>query len=218
MQTLTVELESGECVYSESGAMGWMSENIEMKSEMKGGIGSALGRVFSGESLFIVNYTATGSKGVVTFASDFPGKILEFDLAGGQKMICQKDSFFVAQMSVKLRTHFKKRLGVGLFGGEGFILQEIEGPGKVFVTLDGEITEMALEDGQILKVDPGSVAIMEPSVRFDIDIVKGVKNILFGGEGLFLATLKGPGKIWLQSMPIPNLAGAVSRYIKVKGK
>ncbi|MBI5051626.1 TIGR00266 family protein [Candidatus Micrarchaeota archaeon] len=213
MQTVTVELGENESVYSESGAMAWMSDNIEMQSEMKGGFGGAIGRVFSGESIFLVNFTSRGGEGVVTFASDFPGKILPMKIAMGQNLICQKDAFLFGEQSIKLKTHFRKKLGVGLFGGEGFILQEVSGEGTVFVALDGEISEMELKKGQRIKVDTGCLAMYEPSVKFEIEMVKGIKNILFGGEGLFLAILEGPGKVWLQSMPISNLAGAVAQYI-----
>lgn len=213
MQTVTLELDANESVYSESGSMAWMTDNLDMKSEMRGGVGAALGRMFSGESLFLVNYTAQGGKATITFASDFPGKILPLQLKQGQSVICQKDAFLLAEQTVQLKTHFRKKLGVGLFGGEGFILQEISGPGTVFVALDGEITEMTLKAGQKLKVDTGSLAMMEPGVKFDIEMLKGVKNILFGGEGLFLAVVEGPGKVWLQSMPVSNLASAVAAYI-----
>lgn len=213
MQTATVELGENESVYSESGSMAWMSDNIEMTSEMRGGVGAALGRAFAGESIFLVNLTAKGNKGFVTFANEFPGKILPLQLKKDQKMICQKDSFMAAEQTVHLKTHFRKKLGVGLFGGEGFVLQEISGPGTVFLTMDGEITEMTLKEGQKLKVDTGSLAMMEPTVKFDVEMMKGVKNMLFGGEGMFLAVLEGPGKVWLQSMPVSGLAMAVARFI-----
>ncbi|MBM3229788.1 TIGR00266 family protein [Candidatus Parvarchaeota archaeon] len=213
MQTVSIELEAGESVYAESGAMAWMSDNIDMVSEMRGGLGAGIGRLFTGESLFLVNFTAQGNRGFVTFASDFPGKIMQFNLKQGESIICQKDAFLLAQQTVQLKTMFRKKLGVGLFGGEGFILQEISGPGTVFVALDGEITELVLKAGQRLKVDTGCIAMMEPSVKFDVQMQKGVKNMLFGGEGLFLATVDGPGKVWLQSMPVSNLAAAVAAYI-----
>ncbi len=213
LQTVTVELSKGELVYSESGAMAWMSDNIDMQSEMKGGMGGALGRMFTGESLFLVNFTCLGEQGVVTFASDFPGKILALDLKAGQSMICQKDAFLFAEKNVQVKTHFRKKLGVGLMGGEGFFLQELSGPGLAFVSLDGEITEMELKPGQKLKVDTGCLAMYEPSVKFEVEMVKGVKNMIFGGEGLFLATVEGPGKVWLQSMPASSLAAVVAQYI-----
>jgi len=213
MQTVIVNLDAGESVYSEGGAMAWMSNNINMQSEMKGGLGAGLGRMVTGESLFLVNFTAEGNEGMVTFASDFPGKIIPLKLEEGQKMICQKDAFMVAEQSVKLKTFFRKKLGAGLVGGEGFILQEISGPGMFFASLDGEITEIELQQGEKMKVDTGCLAMFEPTVNFDIEMVKGVKNMLFGGEGLFFATVEGPGKVWLQSMPVSNLAKAVRRFI-----
>lgn len=217
MQTVNVELEEGESVYSESGAMAWMSDNIEMKTEMKGGLMAGLGRMFSGESLFLTNFTAKGGRGFVVFNSEYPGKIIKLELKEGQEMICEKDAFLVAQQSVKLSPHFRKKLGAGLFGGEGFILQKLTGPGVAFVNFSGEITEIELKAGQKLKVDTGCIAMMEPTVKFDIVRVPGASNILFGGEGLFLATVEGPGKVWLQSMPISSLAAQIRRFIPTKG-
>ncbi len=214
MQTVDVTLQAGESVYTESGGMAWMTPNVEMASTMQGGLLGGLSRKLAGESLFIVNYTCTSGEGHITFASEFPGNVLDFALKDGQSLICQKDAFMAAQSSVKLEMHFRKRLGAGLFGGEGFILQRITGPGVAFVELAGEISEYTLEVGQELLVDPGHVGVLEPSVDFDITMVKGITNVLFGGEGLFLAKLKGPGKVWLQSMPIPNLAGKLANYIK----
>lgn len=217
LQTVTVELENNETVFSESGSMVWMSDNVSMESEMKGGIGGALGRMMSGESLFLIKFSASG-KGIVTFANCFPGKILHFELKQGQQLICQKESFLAAQDSVTLKTHVKKKLGTGLLGGEGFILQKIAGPGNTFITIDGEVTEYELQQGQRLKVDAGCIAAMEPTVKFDITMMKGVKNMLFGGEGLFLATLEGPGKVWLQSMPVSKLAEVLTPHLPIKKK
>ena len=217
MQTVNIELEEGESVYSESGAMAWMSDNIEMKTEMKGGLMAGLGRIFSGESMFLTSFTAKGGKGFVVFNSEYPGKIIRLDLKEGQEMICEKDAFLVAQQSVKLSTHFTRKFRAGLFGGEGFILQKLTGPGVAFLNFSGEITEIELKAGQRLKVDTGCIAMMEPTVKFDIVRVPGVTNILFGGEGLFLATVEGPGKVWLQSMPISSLAAQIRRFIPTKG-
>jgi uncharacterized protein (AIM24 family) len=150
---------------------------------------------------------------MIVFTPESPGKILDFELGAGQSLICQKDAFMCAADSVTLEMHFRKRLGAGLFGGEGFILQKVTGPGMVFVEIAGEVREYTLAQGQVMKVDPGHIALYEPTVDYDIQRVKGVKNILFGGEGLFLATLKGPGKIWLQSMPLSNLAAKIIRYM-----
>ncbi|VVC03781.1 Mitochondrial biogenesis AIM24 [Candidatus Bilamarchaeum dharawalense] len=213
MQALTLELEPGEQVFAESGAMVWMSNNVNMESYMRGGLSAGIGRMFTGESLFMVRYTVTSGTGVVTFAPSFPGKILKLEIAPGKEMICQKDAFLVAQESVNLETVFKKKLGVGLFGGEGFLLQKLSGKGLAFVEIDGEVFEMNLKAGEKMKIDTGSIAMFEPTIKYEVEMVKGVKNMLFGGEGLFLATLEGPGKIWLQTMPASSLAQKIIPYI-----
>ena len=217
MQTVDVQLQQGETMYTESGGMAWMTGNITMETGMKGGLMGALGRGLAGESLFLVDYTCESGEGWVTFASEFPGKIVPLQLGPGESMICQKDAFMCAEKSVTLEMHFRKKLGAGLFGGEGFILQKLTGPGTAFVELAGEITEYELQQGQELRVDTGHLAMYQPSVEFDIVTVKGIKNIFFGGEGLFLARISGPGKAWLQSMPISNLAGKLARYMPSKG-
>ncbi|MBU1661425.1 MAG: TIGR00266 family protein [Chloroflexi bacterium] len=216
MQTLDVHLKQGESIYTESGGMAWMRGNIAMETSTKGGIMSGLGRALSGESLFMTTYTCQSQNGLVVFTPEFPGKVLDINLAAGQSLICQKDAFMCAQDSVKLEMHFRKKLGAGLFGGEGFILQKITGPGVAFVEIPGEVREYTLEAGAVMKVDPGHIAMFEPGVTYDITRVKGLKNILFSGEGLFLASLKGPGKIWLQSLPLSNLAAKLARYMPVK--
>lgn len=213
LQSVILELDPGETVYSESGGMAWMSANIEMKTTTRGGMGGLVKRAFTGESLFLVEYTSTGGKGTVAFASDFPGKILPLHLEAGQQIIAQKTAFLCAEKSVKLDIHFRKKIMAGLFGGEGFIMQKLTGPGVAFVCLDGEIIEYDLAEGQSLKVDIGHIALLEPSVQFDVQMVKGITNILFAGEGLFLATLKGPGRVWLQTMPVSNLAGLIGGMI-----
>ncbi len=217
MPVLDAELSVGETVYTESGGMAWMTDNVDMNSNMRGGLGKSLGRMFSGESLFMVNYSCSAGTGLVTFCMESPGRIVEFDFnVQKQAIICQRDAFMVAQDSVNLSTHFTKRFGAGLFGGEGFFLQKLQGSGKAFLELPGELTEFNLEDGQVLKVDPGYIGAFEESVNFDITRVKGIKNMLFGGEGLFLATLSGPGKVWLQSMPFSQLAKKLIPYIPKK--
>ncbi len=214
LQAVIMELDPGETVYSESGGMSWMSGNIVMNTGTRGGgLGGVLKRVVTGESLFLVEYTSQGGKGIVAFASDFPGKIIPVNLVQGQQMIVQKQAFLCAERTMGLDIHFRRKLGAGLFGGEGFIMQKLSGPGVAFVCLDGEIVEYTLEANQILKVDTGHVAMYEPTVGFDIEMVKGFKNILFGGEGLFLTTLRGPGRAWLQTMPTMNLAKAIAPYV-----
>jgi uncharacterized protein (TIGR00266 family) len=216
MQILTVELEGSEEVFAESGAMSWMSGNMNMESYMRGGLGAGIGRMFTGESLFMVKFNTGGSKGVVSFAPAFPGKILALDISPGKEIICQKDAFLVAEQSITLETIFRKKLGVGLFGGEGFLLQKLSGKGKAFVEIDGEVFEMNLKEGEKMKIDTGAIAMFEPSIKYDVQMVKGVKNMLFGGEGLFLATLEGPGKIWLQSMPASGLAQKIASYLPTR--
>ncbi|OQY26173.1 MAG: TIGR00266 family protein [Anaerolineaceae bacterium 4572_32.1] len=217
MQTLDVEMEPGEQVFTESGGMAWMKGNFDMNTSTRGGLLAGLGRKLAGESLFMTTYTCRAAQGLITFTPEAPGKILPFQLEAGQSLICQRDAFMVATTSVKLEMHFRKRLGVGLFGGEGFVLQKISGPGLAFLEIAGEVREYELAAGEVMKVDPGHLALYEPSVGYDISRVKGVTNILFGGEGLFLATLTGPGKVWLQSLPLSNLAGKLARYLPTKG-
>ncbi len=210
LQTVDITLETGEKIYSETGAMGWMSDNMQMETKMKGGLLKSLGRSFSGESFFLVDYFVNNGQGMISFTSEYPGKTVPFELKENESIICQKDAFLLAQDSVKLEVHLNKRLGSSFFGGEGFILQKFAGPGIVFASFGGEIVSFDLEQGQRLKVNPGYVAAFEPTVDFDIQTVKGLTNIFFGGEGLFLATLTGPGKVWLQTMPISQLAAKIN--------
>ena len=215
MPSLQLKLRQGEAVYTESGGMAWMSDSFDMQTE-GGGLGKMLGRALAGESLFLTTYTCTGSSGMIVFTPESPGEIMPVELSAGQSMIAQKDAFMCAETTVGLEVHFRRKLGTGLFGGEGFILQKLTGPGTAFVEIAGELRSYDLKDGQTMKIDPGHIAMYEPTVEYDIQRVKGVKNVLFGGEGLFLATLTGPGKVWLQTMPLVNLAGAIRRYIPTK--
>jgi len=213
MESVDIHLKKGEAIYTESGGMAWMRGVIDMDTTTRGGMMSGLGRMLSGESLFLTTYTCESNDGLITFTPEAPGKILDMKLNAGQSLICQKDAFMCAENDVELEMHFRKKLGAGFFGGEGFILQKITGPGVAFIEVPGEVREFTLSAGEIIKVDPGHIAMFEPTVDYDIDRVKGVRNVLFGGEGLFLATLKGPGKIWLQSLPLSNLAAKLSRYM-----
>jgi len=217
MQTLDVHLTAGESVFTESGGMAWMKGNVNMSTNTRGGLLKGLARSLAGESLFMSTYTCKDGEAMITFTPESPGSIISVELAAGQSRICQKDAFMVAQESVSLEIHFRKKLGAGLFGGEGFILQKITGPGMAWVEIAGEVREYELMAGEMMKVDPGHIAMYEPSVNYDITRVKGMKNMLFGGEGLFLATLKGPGKIWLQSLPLSNLASKLMQYMPTKG-
>lgn len=217
LQVLSLELQPGQVIYSESGGMSWMSGNVEMKTHTGGGLGKLVKRAFSGESLFITDFFVNSGSGTVAFASEFPGKIIPFKLAEGQSLILQKDAFMCAEKSVDLDIHFRRKLGAGFFGGEGFIMQRATGPGLVFAELDGEVVEIELGAGQTLRVDTGHVAIIEPTIDFDITMLKGFRNILLGGEGLFLARLTGPGKVWLQTMPMMKLAQKVLQFMPKTG-
>lgn len=216
MPTLDLFLSPGEAVFTESGGMAWMRGNINMETSTRGGLLKGLARSLSGESLFLTTYSCKDGQAMITFTPEAPGTILALELGSGESRICQKDAFMVAEESVSLEMHFRKKLGSGLFGGEGFILQKLTGPGLAWVEIAGEVREYALQAGETMQVDPGHLAMYEPSVNYDIARVKGVKNILFGGEGLFLATLTGPGKIWLQTLPLSNLASKLMQYMPVK--
>lgn len=212
---VTCKLNRGEQLYTETGGMSWMTEGISMQTNTNGGIMKGLGRALSGESIFMNTYTAERDDVEISFASSFPGKILEFDLQNGETIIAQKKAFLCAEKSVDMRMHFRKKIGAGFFGGEGFIMQKLTGPGKAFLELDGEVVKKQLAAGETLKVDSGYVAAMTENVSLDITMVKGVKNIVFGGEGLFLTTLTGPGTVWLQTMPISKLAGSIYPYLSI---
>lgn len=201
------KLEKGESVVTENGGMSWMDDGIKMTTSTNGGIMKGLGRALAGESLFMNIYTAEKEGSEIAFSSCFPGKILEFDLKEGESIIAQKRAFLCSEKGVDISMHFRKRLGAGFFGGEGFIMQKMTGPGKVFLEIDGTVVKKELAAGEKLKVDNGYVAAMTKDVDLSIETVKGVKNIVFGGEGLFLTTVKGPGTVWLQSMPVSKLAG-----------
>ena len=193
-----------------------MNDRVTMDTHTGGGFLAGLKRSFGGGSFFITDFTASGA-GHVAFAPRFPGTIVPALLQPGQSLICRKETFLVAQKSVTLELAWQKRMGAGFFGGDGFILQKVTGPGVVWLDLSGELVERDLAPGERLLVHAGHVGVFEPSVGFDIQMVKGFKNILFGGEGLFLATLTGPGHIWLQSMPILNLAEEIGRYLPRQG-
>ncbi len=216
MQSVEISLNQGESVFTEAGGMAWMTTNMDMESGMKGGLMAGLTRALSGESLFMTDYTCNSGTGFITFTTETPGKIMAMPLEPGQSLICQRDAFMVAQAGVTLEMHFQKKIGAGLFGGEGFFLQKITGPGLACMELSGEIIEYNLEAGQQLKIDPGHVAMTDPTVDFDITMVKGIRNIFMGGEGLFLATVTGPGRVWLQSMPLRNLAHRMIPYLPFK--
>lgn len=207
------ELEGGEKMINEGGSMSWMSPNMLMETTTNGGIGKALGRMFAGEKMFQNVYTAQGGNGLIAFASSFPGSIKAFQIAPGQEMVFQKSAFLAGEASVNLSVFFNKKLGAGLFGGEGFIMQRVSGQGIVFAEFDGHVVEYDLQPGQQIVVDTGHLAAMTPSCNMEIRSVPGVKNMLFGGEGVFNTVITGPGRVWLQTMPISNVAGVLRPYM-----
>ena len=206
------DLESGEKMITEKGAMSWMSPNMKMETT-GGGLGKMFSKAFSGESMFQNIYTAQGGPGMIAFGSCFPGKILPVQIAPGKELIVQKSAFLASEAGVELSIHFNKKLGAGFFGGEGFIMQRLSGSGLVFLEIDGELVEYSLAAGQQMVIDTGNVAAFESTVSIDIQQVPGIKNKLLGGEGLFNTTLTGPGKIWLQTMPISNVAASIRPFI-----
>lgn len=207
------DVEAGETLITESGAMSWMTPNMKMETTSNGGIGKALGRMFSGDTLFQNRYTAQGGSGQIAFASSFPGSIKAFEIAPGKDMIVQKSAFLASESTVQLSVFFQKKAGAGFFGGEGFIMQKLSGQGTVFVEIDGYAVEYDLAAGQSMVVDTGYLAAMESTCSIEIISVPGVKNMLFGGEGIFNTVVKGPGKILLQTMPVNVVAGAIRPFI-----
>jgi uncharacterized protein (TIGR00266 family) len=215
-QTLAMDLQPNQTVFSDAGAMSWMTATVSMSTKAGGGLGGMLKRAASGASAFIVDFTAAGGPGQVAFSTDFPGKILAIELEAGQSVIMHKHAFLCAEKSVSLDVFFTRKLGAGLFGGEGFVLQKLTGPGITFAELDGDAVEYHLQPNQVMRVEPGHVAMFENTVTFDIEMIKGMANILLGGEGLFLATLKGPGRIWLHSMTVSKMAHRLLEYLPAK--
>lgn len=230
MQCVEIELDPEETAIAESGSFMMMDDGIEMQTifgdgtnQQKGFLGklmSAGKRVLTGESLFMTTYTNTGHvKKKVYFASPYPGKVIPLDLLRlGGKMICQKDAFLCAAKGVQVGIEFQRRLGTGLFGGEGFIMQKLEGDGMAFVHAGGYIFERDLQPGELLKIDTGCIVAFTPNCDYDIQFVGGIKNTIFGGEGLFFATLRGPGKVWIQTLPVSRLASRILQYGTIKRK
>ena len=210
LPVVVVTLEKGETIHSERGAMSWMSEGLEMKTNAGGGIGKAFSRMFSGESIFQNTYTATKDGDFIAFASSFPGEILAFDVSEGT-IIAQKTAFLAREESVNMSIHFQKKFGSGFFGGEGFIMQKFEGKGMIFLEIDGSIKEYDLAAGESMILDTGYLAAMTETVKMDVVTVKGVSNVLFGGEGLFNTKVTGPGHIWVQTMPKYKLLSLIPR-------
>lgn len=207
--------EAGQSICTESGAMSWMSPNMRMDTNTGGGLKKVFGRMFSGESIFINEYTAEGGNGVIAFASSFPGSIIPYQVTPGNGIIVQKRGFLAMEKGLEMSIYFQKRLSKGLFGGEGFIMQRITGDGLVFLEIDGYCKEYDLLPGQSIIIDTGYLAAMSESCSMEIQTVKGVKNVFFGGEGLFHTRVTGPGKVYIQSMPIINTAQRLTPYINI---
>lgn len=207
------QLEAGERMITEGGGMSWMSPNMKMETTTNGGIGKAFGRAFSGEKMFQNVYTAQGGPGMIAFASCFPGSIKAFEIAPGREMVFQKSAFLAGEAGVSLSVFFNKKIGAGFFGGEGFVMQKVSGQGVMFAEFDGHVVEYDLQPGQQIVIDTGHLAAMEATCQMDIQSVPGMKNKFLGGEGLFNTVVTGPGKVWLQTMPISNVAGAIRKYI-----
>lgn len=206
----------GESIFTQSGGMTWMSDGISMSTNTRGGLMKGIGRMFAGESLFMATYRAERPDTTIAFASTVAGQILPIDAAANGGLICQKGAFLCAEETVNLNITFSKKFSSGLFGGEGFILQDISGSGIAFLEIDGDMIEKQLAPGEVLKVDTGNVVAFERSVSYEIETVKGFKNILFGGEGLFLTKLTGPGRVILQTQNLAEFAGRIAAFIPSK--
>ena len=205
--------QPGQTLCTEKGAMSWMSPNIKMETNTGGGIGKMFGRLFSGESLFMNEFTAEGCEGMIAFSSSFPGSIIPYQVTPGNGIIVQKRGFLAMEKGLNVSVHFQKSLGKGIFGGEGFIMQKISGDGMVFLEIDGHCKEIELMPGESVIVGTGYLAAMSESCRMEVETVKGLKNVFLGGEGLFHTRIYGPGKIYLQSMPISHMAQALEPYL-----
>lgn len=208
----------GEEMITQSGGMAWMSDGISMTTDTNGGALAGLSRMFAGESLFMAHYTAQRSGSTIAFASTVPGTIVPIKMKDHPNgLICQKGAFLCSQSSVRLEVTFSKRFSAGFFGGEGFILEKISGAGMAFLEVDGDVIEKELQPGEVIKVDTGNVVAFQNGISYEIETVRGFKNILFGGEGLFLTRLTGPGKVILQTQNIKEFAASLSRYIPNRG-
>ncbi len=218
MPVLEMTLESGESVVAEGGELSWMTSSIELHTAASGKAGAkgmfgAVKRAVAGGTLFMTEYTAAGRAGLVAFATKVPGQIKPLELDGTQQYMVHRGGYLCGLPSVVLEIGFQQKLGAGFFGGEGFILQRVSGTGSAWIELDGEVIEYDLPAGEVLRVHPGHVGLFDASVSFEIERVKGIKNMLFGADSLFLAKLTGPGKVFLQTLPIANLAAAIARYL-----
>lgn len=213
LSVVVCDLENGESMITERGSMSWMSPNMKMETTSNGGVGKALGRMFSGEALFQNRYTAQGGQGMIAFASSFPGSIRALDIRPNAGLIIQKSGFLAAEAGVELSIFFQKKFSSGFFGGEGFIMQKLSGNGTAFIEIDGHAMEYNLAPGQSIVIDTGYLAAMSETCKLEIVTVPGVKNMLFGGEGLFNTVVTGPGNLILQTMPISAVAGTLRPFL-----
>ena len=211
MPVVVCNLTDGEAMITERGSMCWMTPNMEMQTSA-GGVGKAFGRLFSGDSMFQNIYTARGGPGMIAFASSFPGSIRAVQITPDQPVVVQKSGFLASESGVELSIFFQKKMGSGLFGGEGFIMQKLSGQGMAFLEIDGYAVEYQLGPGQQIVVDTGNLAMVDASCSIDVQTVKGVKNVLFGGEGLFNTVVTGPGRVVLQTMPVSGVAAALAPF------
>lgn len=212
-----LQLQRGEKVFTQSGGMSWQSAGIEMSTNTRGGIMKGLGRMFAGESMFMAHYTALTDGAKITFASNVAGSVVPIDVTNAQGIILQKGAFLCAQDTVNLETVFNKKISAGLFGGEGFILQRLTGTGMAFLEVDGDMVQMDLEPGEVVKVDTGNVVAFTSNVAYEVETIKGMGNIFLGGEGLFLTKLTGPGRVFLQTMNYAEFVGKIASAIPTKG-
>ena len=207
--------EAGQTIVTQRGAMSWMSPNMIMDTNTGGGIKKMIGRMFTGESLFMNEYTAMGGDGTIAMAATLPGRIIPFEVTPGNGIVVQKGGFLAMEKGLEMSVFFQKRIGAGFFGGEGFLMQRISGNGMVFVEIDGYCKEYELKEGETIILDTGYLAAMSETCTMDIQSVSGIKNVFLGGEGLFHTRVSGPGKVYVQSMPVQQLAKRLSPYIEV---
>ncbi len=212
LPAVTIHLDQGESIFTQSGGMSWMTAGIQMETNMKGGLLKGLGRMLSGDSLFLATYTSSAPNQEITIASSFPGGIVPIDVSQGE-VIAQKSAFLCAQPNVMLSAHVVKGISAGLFGGEGFILQKLSGQGLAFLEIDGSVCEKTLAPGEVLVVDTGNIAAYEARVQYEVTMIKGFKNVLFGGEGLLNTRITGPGKVWLQTITLPGFASRIIPFL-----
>lgn len=217
LPVVVMNLQDGESIITQGGGMAWMSTNMKMETSTRGGVGKLMGRALSGDTLFQNTYTAQGGPGLIAVSSSFPGEIRAFEITPENPMIFQKSAFLCSEDGVELSMFFRKKVAAGLFGGEGFIMQKVSGNGTVFAEFDGSVVEYNLKEGQQIVIDTGNLAAMSASCNMEIQTVPGVKNILFGGEGLFNTVVTGPGHVWLQTMPISSVAAVLRPFFPTPG-